>query len=78
MGMTGDTGTLDYANAAAAITADRLANGVTAVVHGATAGTARPTGAACVIWIGSVSPTNATSADIYLDTAGTTVVGFAA
>ena len=58
--------------------AEALASGVIVVNHGATASTARPTTHASVIWVGSVSPTNATEFDLYLDTAGTTVVGFAA
>jgi len=40
-----------------------------AVVHGATAGTARPTDYTVVTWIGSVEPTNATTNDIWVDTA---------
>lgn len=39
------------------------------VVHGATAGTTRPTGATTVLWIGSVEPTNAVNNDAWLDTA---------
>jgi hypothetical protein len=35
------------------------------VIHGATAGTARPTGFANIIWIGSVEPTNAENNDIW-------------
>lgn len=38
------------------------------VTHGATAGTARPPGAAAVYWIGSVSPTNAQAHDLWYDT----------
>jgi hypothetical protein len=38
------------------------------IVHGATAGTARPTGYAVVTWIGSVEPTNATNNDIWYST----------
>lgn len=38
------------------------------VNHGATAGTARPVGATSVKWVGSVEPTNATSADEWWDT----------
>ena len=40
------------------------------VVHGATAGTARPSTAAVpvVLWVGSVSPTNAVDGDIWLNT----------
>ena len=38
------------------------------VNHGATAGTARPTGYAGIIWYGSVAPTNATGVDIVIRT----------
>lgn len=38
------------------------------VVHGATAGTARPTGYGVIFWIGSVEPTNATNNDAWFDT----------
>jgi hypothetical protein len=38
------------------------------IVHGATAGTARPTGYAVVTWIGSVEPTNAINDDIWYST----------
>lgn len=41
------------------------ANGMGVVVHGATAGTARPTGFAQITWIGTVEPTNATTNDIW-------------
>lgn len=41
-------------------------NGMGVVVHGATAGTARPTGFACITWIGSVQPTNAATNDIWV------------
>lgn len=41
----------------------------TYVFHGATAGTARPTGAGVVVWVGTVTPTNAnTSTDFWIDT----------
>jgi len=39
------------------------------VLHGATASTARPTGAIHVEWLGSVVPTNATTVDTWIDTA---------
>lgn len=39
------------------------------VIHGATAGTARPTGITHVEWVGSVAPTNGTTADTWVDTA---------
>jgi hypothetical protein len=38
------------------------------VVHGATAGTTRPTGYSQITWIGSVEPTNAENNDIWNDT----------
>lgn len=38
------------------------------VAHGATAGTARVTGFSCVVWVGSVEPTQATNGDIWIDT----------
>ena len=47
-----------------------LASGISAtVVHGATADTARPTGYASVMWMGSVEPTNAENNDVWIDTA---------
>lgn len=50
---------------------DTAINGTVRVVaHGATASTARPTGAAAVYWIGSVAPTNATNSDLWYDTTG--------
>ena len=50
------------------ITKDDL-SGVSGVVeHGATAGTTRPSGYKIIIWIGSVSPTNAVNTDIWIDT----------
>lgn len=39
------------------------------VAHGATAGTARPSGFASIEWIGSVEPTNAVDGDTWIDTA---------
>lgn len=39
------------------------------VVHGATAATARPSGFAVILWIGSVTPTNGVSGDLFLNTA---------
>jgi len=41
---------------------------VTFVNHGATAGTARPTGFDTVMWLGSVEPTNAVNDDFWVDT----------
>lgn len=42
---------------------------LTVVAHGATAGTTRPDGAARVLWVGTVEPSNGTAADLYLDSA---------
>jgi hypothetical protein len=39
----------------------------TIVDHGATAGTARPTGASLVLWVGTVAPTNAVTGDEWKD-----------
>lgn len=44
------------------------ANGLGIVVHGGTAGTVRPTGFARILWIGTVTPTNATDNDLWIDT----------
>lgn len=39
------------------------------IVHGSTAGTARPSGFDVVTWIGDVEPTNANNNDVWVDTA---------
>ena len=44
-----------------------MANATGIVVHGATAGTSRPTIFDVVIWIGSVEPTNAANDDLWID-----------
>lgn len=44
------------------------ASGKGYVNHGATAGTARPTGYASVEWFGSVEPTNSVNGDTWIDT----------
>lgn len=44
------------------------ANGLGVCVHGATAGTARPTGFAVVFWIGTVEPSNAVDNDVWMNT----------
>jgi hypothetical protein len=50
-----------------ALTAAKLgAMGV--VIHGATAGTARPAGYGAIHWIGSVVPTNSIDNDVWTDT----------
>ena len=41
--------------------------GARVVVHGATAGTARPAGALLVIWKGSVDPTNKIAGDVWVE-----------
>lgn len=46
----------------------RAASGKGYVNHGATAGTARPTGYASVEWVGSVEPTNASNGDTWINT----------
>jgi hypothetical protein len=43
------------------------ANAMGSINHGATAGTARPTGYYSITWIGTVEPTNATNNDIWID-----------
>ncbi len=45
-----------------------VANMMGRVDHGATAGTARPTGYYSIQWVGSVEPTNATAVDTWVDT----------
>lgn len=47
----------------------RIVPNIVRVVHGATAGTARPTGATYVEWVGSVEPTNAINDDTWVNTA---------
>jgi hypothetical protein len=55
----------DDTEAAAILTA--LAARPTIVAHGTNAGTARPAGAASVVWVGSVAPTNrVTTTDIWI------------
>jgi hypothetical protein len=49
--------------------ATTLANAKGVVVHGSTAGTARPSGFISVEWIGSVTPTNAIDNDTWINTA---------
>ena len=44
------------------------AAGLTYVEHGATAGTARPSGYGLVVWYGTVEPTNAIDNDFWVDT----------
>lgn len=45
------------------------ANAIVTVTHGADATVARPAGIAAVYWIGSVTPTNAATYDLFFDTA---------
>jgi hypothetical protein len=42
--------------------------GMGVVVHGSTAGTARPTTFAVITWIGTVEPSNMAVNDIWIDT----------
>jgi len=44
------------------------ASGMGTVIHGATAGTTRPSGYAAIHWIGTVTPSNAVDGDIWTDT----------
>jgi hypothetical protein len=66
-GPTGATGEVSNAALTAALNALKLTV-YGAVNHGATAGTARPTGFFGIIWYGSVQPTNATGTDIVIRT----------
>jgi hypothetical protein len=66
-GNTGLTGEVSNATLASTIAALKLTV-YGAVNHGATAGTARPTGFFGIIWYGSVQPTNATGTDIVIRT----------
>jgi hypothetical protein len=43
-------------------------NAMGVVVHGATAGTSRPTEYSQIVWIGSIEPTNASNNDIWYQT----------
>jgi hypothetical protein len=60
--------TLGSGAGAAMAGATILASGKGFVNHGATAGTARPTGYASVEWVGSVSPDNAIDGDTWVNT----------
>lgn len=46
-----------------------LANGLGVVNHGSTASTARPSGFAAILWVGSVEPSNAVNGDVWINTA---------
>lgn len=46
----------------------RAASGLGYVNHGASAGVARPTGWAAILWLGSVEPSNAQNGDVWMDT----------
>lgn len=67
---TGSTKKVTRANLVGglATTAVLSANGKGFVNHGATAGTARPTGFASIEWCGSVEPTNAVNGDTWVNT----------
>lgn len=49
-------------------TTKATASGLGYMNHGVTAGATRPTGWAAVLWVGSVSPTNAVDGDVWIDT----------
>ena len=61
------TNTLFWYNGTAWVSAGTGANDMGVVVHGSTAGTARPGGYGVVFWIGTVEPTNATANDPWLN-----------
>jgi hypothetical protein len=66
----GDTSTHGIADTSVLETTTHItASGKGFVNHGATAGTARPSGYASVEWYGSVTPTNAVTGDTWVDTA---------
>jgi hypothetical protein len=56
------------ADGTAVLTVPRHGFTMGVVVHGATAGTARPTGYTVVFWFGSVQPTNMLTNDLYINT----------
>lgn len=62
---TADVSGLDSALSAKTNDSKITANGMGVCVHGTTAGTARPTGFAQIMWIGTVQPTNAVTNDIW-------------
>lgn len=71
LGTAATSNTGDFATAAQGATADAAvpkASGIGVVEHGATAGTARPSGYAAVHWYGTVEPTNAANNDLWFDT----------
>ena len=59
----GGTGQSTASAARAAIAPENLGY----VNHGATAGTARPTGYGAILWVGTVTPTNAVDGDVWVD-----------
>ena len=65
--ITGITG-LTAALAAKVDDTDLSSGGKGTVVHGAVAGTARPSGFLSIEWIGSVEPSNAIDGDTWIDT----------
>lgn len=69
---TGSLITVEYqkvvTNSSSVVTTADYQDAVVRVVHGATAGTTRPTGATYVEWVGSVEPTNATNNDTWVQT----------
>jgi hypothetical protein len=60
--------TLEWADGGGGSGPDLSANGKGYINHGATAGTARPTGFASIEWHGTVEPSNAVDGDTWIDT----------
>lgn len=58
----------NFATTLTNLIANNKAGSMGVVIHGATAGTARPTGYGAIHWIGSVTPTNAIDNDVWTDT----------
>jgi hypothetical protein len=63
--------TLQQGGSGVALASTLSSNALGVVVHGSTAGTARPSGFAVIHWIGTVEPTNAVNGDIWTDTDAT-------
>lgn len=60
--------TVQQGGSGVALASTSTNNGKGIVVHGAVAGTARPTGFASIEWQGTVEPTNAINGDTWIDT----------
>lgn len=59
------TNSNDAVNKSQLDTKSNISNTVTMVNHGSNASTARPTGYALVIWVGTVNPNNRATGDIF-------------